>query len=73
MIGAIAGDIIGSIHEWAGTKTKQFPLFGPHVRFTDDTVLTIAVAESLLRDTDLVDAFHDYFHRYAPIRWSHDP
>ena len=32
MIGAIAGDIIGSIHEGAGTKTKQFPLFGPHNR-----------------------------------------
>lgn len=64
MIGAIAGDVIGSIHEWAVTKTKQFPLFGPHVRFTDDTVLTIAVAESLLRDADLVDVLHDYFHRY---------
>lgn len=64
MIGAIAGDIIGSIHEGAGTKTKEFPLFGPHVRFTDDTVLTVAVAESILRDCDLVDTFHDYFHRY---------
>jgi ADP-ribosylglycohydrolase len=41
MIGAIAGDVIGSIHEGAGTKTKQFPLFGPHVRFTDDTALTV--------------------------------
>ena len=29
MIGAIAGDIIGSVHEGAGTKTKRFPLFGP--------------------------------------------
>jgi len=64
MIGAIAGDIIGSMHEGAGTKTKQFPLFGPFVRFTDDTVLTIAVAESILRDSDLVDVLHDYFHRY---------
>jgi ADP-ribosylglycohydrolase len=64
MIGAIAGDIIGSIHEGAGTKTKQFPLFGPYVRFTDDTVLTVAVAESILLESDLVDALHDYFHRY---------
>lgn len=77
MIGAIAGDIIGSIHEGAGTKTKQFPLFGPHVRFTDDTVLTIAVAESILRDTDLVDVLHSYVHRYPRagyggtfIRWA---
>lgn len=64
MIGAIAGDIIGSVHEGAGTKTKQFPLFGPHNWFTDDTVLTVAVAESILRGSDLVDTLHDYFHRY---------
>ena len=68
MIGAIAGDIIGSIHEGVGTKTKQFPLFGPYNRFTDDTVLTVAVAESILRDTDLVDALHEYFHRYPQAR-----
>ncbi len=64
MIGAIAGDIIGSVHEGAGTKTKRFPLFGPHNWFTDDTVLTVAVAESILRGSDLVDTLHDYFHRY---------
>lgn len=38
MIGAIAGDIVGSIHEGAGTKTKEFPLVTPRHRFTDDTV-----------------------------------
>ncbi len=64
MIGAIAGDIIGSIYEGAGTKTKRFPLFGPYNRFTDDTVLTVAVAESILLESDLVGALHDYFHRY---------
>ena len=64
MIGAIAGDIIGSVHEGADTKSKQFPLFGPHNWFTDDTVLTVAVAESILRGSDLVDTLHDYFHRY---------
>ncbi|MCY2994412.1 MAG: ADP-ribosylglycohydrolase family protein [Planctomycetota bacterium] len=64
MIGAIAGDIIGSVYEGAGTKTKLFPLFGPYNRFTDDTVLTVAVAESILRESDLVDVLHDYFHRY---------
>ena len=77
MLGSIVGDIIGSIHEGAGTKTKHFPLFGPHNHFTDDTVLTVAVAESILRGTDLVDALHDYFHRYpwagyggAFIQWA---
>jgi ADP-ribosylglycohydrolase len=64
MLGAIAGDVIGSVHEGARTKTKVFPLFVPESTFTDDTVLTIAVAETLLRPRDYVDAFHDYFHAY---------
>ena len=55
MIGAIAGDVIGSIHEGAGTKTKQFPLLTPYNRLTDDTVLTVAVADSILHGTDLID------------------
>lgn len=77
MIGAIAGDVIGSIHEGAGTKTKQFVLISPQHRFTDDTVLTVAVAEYLLRGSDLTDVLHDYFHRYPQagyggsfIRWA---
>ena len=64
MIGAIAGDIIGSIHEGAGTTTVDFPLFGPHHRFTDDTVLTTALAEWIIRGLDLVDTLHAYFHCY---------
>lgn len=64
MLGAIVGDVIGSVHERARTKTKDFPLFTPHSRFTDDTVLTVAVADCLLNGRDYVDAFHDYFHAY---------
>jgi ADP-ribosylglycohydrolase len=64
MIGAICGDIIGSVHEGAGTKTKDFPLFAMECRFTDDTVLTVAVAERLLHGGDYVDLFQDYFHAY---------
>ena len=48
MIGAIAGDVIGSVHESAATKTKKFPLFVSESCFTDDTVMTAAVAEVLL-------------------------
>jgi len=44
MIGAIAGDIIGSVYEHRQIKTKNFPLFDPRCKFTDDTVLTCAVA-----------------------------
>src|SRR5262245_7547908 len=64
MLGAIAGDVIGSVHERAGTKTKEISLFVPESRFTDDTVLTIAVADALLHNRDYVDVFHDYFHAY---------
>ena len=64
MLGAIAGDVIGSVHEGARTKTKEFPLFVPKSTFTDDTVLTVAVAESLMRPRDYVDSLHDYFHAY---------
>jgi ADP-ribosylglycohydrolase len=52
MIGAIAGDIIGSVYEAHPIKTKEFPLFHPHCRFTDDSVLTIAVAQAILTDHD---------------------
>ena len=61
VLGAIAGDIIGSTHEWARTKTKDFPLFAVGSTFTDDTVMTVAVAQCLLDGLDYVDAFHRYF------------
>jgi ADP-ribosylglycohydrolase len=64
MLGAIAGDVIGSVHERARTKTKEFPLFTAASRFTDDTVLTVAVADCLLHGRGYVDALHDYFHAY---------
>ena len=41
MLGAIAGDIIGSVYENENIKTTEFPLFSRFSRFTDDTVLTI--------------------------------
>src|SRR5438046_680607 len=64
MLGAIVGDVIGSVHESTRTKTKDFPLLTPESRFTDDTVLTVAVADCLLHKRDYVDALHDYFHAY---------
>lgn len=60
MLGAILGDIIGSVHEYSGTKTKQFPLFVPASTFTDDSVLTVAVAEWILDGGDLVDLLRRY-------------
>jgi ADP-ribosylglycohydrolase len=64
MINAIVGDIIGTVHEGEGTKTKDFPLFDQYCRFTDDTVLTLAVATGLLKGADYIDTFHEFFHDY---------
>lgn len=64
MLGAIAGDIIGSVYEWDNTKTKQFPLFQPESRFTDDTVLTVAIADALLHQGDYTDALKQYHQRF---------
>ena len=64
MLGAIIGDVIGSVHEGAGTKTKDFPLFVEGSTFTDDSVLTVAVADWILTGQDLVDLLHTYTHAY---------
>ena len=48
MIGAIYGDIVGSIYEFNNNKTKEFPMFSVGCSFTDDTVMTVAVADALL-------------------------
>jgi ADP-ribosylglycohydrolase len=58
IIGAIAGDIIGSVYEADPIKRKEFTLFHPHCRFTDDSVLTIAVAQAIL--TDLLGDLFDF-------------
>ena len=50
MLGAIIGDIVGSSFEFNSTKTTEFELFGPWSRYTDDSVMTMAVAEWLLDD-----------------------
>ena len=56
MYGAIVGDIIGSPYEFdRGNKSKDFPLFSPKSHFTDDTVMTIAVAEVFLDDDLMMD------------------
>ncbi len=48
MYGAIIGDIIGSPYEWHNVKSKDFPLFSRYSRFTDDTVMTLAVADGFM-------------------------
>lgn len=50
MLGAIIGDIVGSTREWHNIKTVDFDLIPAGSRFTDDTVMTLAVAEWLMKD-----------------------
>lgn len=64
MLGAIVGDVIGSVHEWAGTKTKDFPLFVSESTFTDDSVLTVAVADWIMNGRDLIGLLHAYTQAY---------
>ncbi|MCD6356105.1 MAG: ADP-ribosylglycohydrolase family protein [Anaerolineaceae bacterium] len=64
MLGAIAGDIIGSPYEFAPYKKEDFPLFGPYSSFTDDSVLTIAIADVLLHGLNLIDTLKKYTKKY---------
>ena len=48
MIGAIIGDIAGSRFEWHNYRSKEFKLLHPKCRFTDDTVMTLAVCDALM-------------------------
>ena len=50
MLGAVFGDIVGSSYEWNNVKTKEFPLERPGTHYTDDSVMTLAVAKWLLED-----------------------
>lgn len=64
MRGAIAGDIIGSVYENEPVKQKTFPLFGRESRFTDDTVLTVAIADSLLSGKSYAASMKQWGRRY---------
>lgn len=64
MIGAIAGDIIGSVYEWNNIKTTEFELFINRSTFTDDTVLTVALADSIIKKKNYAAALREYGRRY---------
>lgn len=64
MIGAIAGDIIGSVYEYYHIKTTDFALFTSQSFFTDDTVLTVAVADCILHGKNYAETLKEYGRRY---------
>jgi ADP-ribosylglycohydrolase len=69
MIGAIIGDIVGSKYEFNNIKTKEFPLFSEGCSFTDDTVLTIAMADCLLDGGDLAERLVEYGRKYPHLSY----
>ena len=64
MIGAVIGDIIGSIYEGNPIKSEDFPLFDDKCRFTDDTVLSVALADSILTGEPYVLKLREYYRLY---------
>ncbi|WP_425152837.1 ADP-ribosylglycohydrolase family protein [Candidatus Palauibacter sp.] len=81
MWGAIIGDIAGSVYEGRGKKikTKAFEFFGPHCRYTDDSVCTAAVAEILLDDLPAASTLQRWCRRHPGRgyggffhRWIHE-
>ncbi len=64
MLGAIAGDIIGSVFENDPIKSTAFPLFSKYSHFTDDSVLTVAIAHAVLNQLDYVSSLKDFARKF---------
>jgi len=68
MLGSLTGDIVGSIYEWDNLKSVEFPLFQEQCHFTDDTVLTVALAEAILTGVRTGEGYgglmKSYYRRY---------
>ena len=73
MIGAIIGDMVGSIYEFANIKTKEFEFFQDRMEPTDDSVLTVATADWLLHGGDVGDYYSRYALAYPDPKGSYGP
>lgn len=83
MLGAIVGDMVGSIYEFHSLKTKDFDIFNPKMRMSDDSYLTIAVAKTLIKhypikyekeelhsiQNDLCKAFVEIWDKHRGAGW----
>lgn len=75
MIGAITGDIVGSIYEFNNIKVKEFEFFGEGCGFTDDTLMTIAVSHAFMEsrernqdfETSVINKMREYARKYPGI------
>jgi ADP-ribosylglycohydrolase len=80
MLGAICGDIIGSVYEGINVKHTEFPLFREDCRYTDDTTLTVAVADAIMNNKDYASTIREYGRQHplagygsSFIAWLDDP
>jgi hypothetical protein len=64
LLGAVSGDVIGSVYEFSRQKKYDFPLFSRESKITDDSVLTIAIADAILHDRDYLDFIRKYAQAY---------
>ena len=69
MIGAIYGDIVGSVFEFNNNRTKKFDLFNKKSVFTDDSVMTLAVAKALVIFDEII-SIDDVFTSSEPNKWA---
>ena len=64
LLGAIAGDVIGSLYEHHPNKDTEFPLFHEHSRFTDDSVMTFVVAHAIVENVSYGISMKLFGHKY---------
>jgi ADP-ribosyl-[dinitrogen reductase] hydrolase len=64
LLGAVAGDVIGSVYEFNRQKEYDFPLFRRESKVTDDSILTVAVADAILHGRDYMDVLREYARAY---------
>jgi ADP-ribosylglycohydrolase len=64
LLGALAGDVIGSVFEFSNQKSTRFPLFSAGSRLTDDSILTLAVAEAILSGRSYVECLLEFARHY---------
>jgi len=64
VIGAIIGDCCGSIYEFENIKSEDFELFSPGCSYTDDSILTVATARTILDNGKYEQNYKEFAHRY---------
>jgi ADP-ribosyl-[dinitrogen reductase] hydrolase len=64
ILGAIVGDVIGSVYEWNNVKSLDFPLFKSETTFTDDSVLTIASMKAILYSEHYTKTYQEFGRNY---------